>query len=496
MGSSLFGFWVAEAFAISLYQVSSSSISKGLNPGLAILAVIVGHILVAVPAMLDGYVGAKLGVNFPVYCRSAFGMRGSMAAVFIRGCVAVIWFGTQSFQGGQCLAVMISAIWPSFDAFPNHIPKSAHVTSAELLCFFLFLIIQAPLLYVRVGTLRHMFSVKTIIMPIFGLTLFIWAIVQAKGFGPTFSKPTNITDGTPVAVVFLQAVTTAIGPMATMALNMPDFTRYAKKPKEVFWTQAAGILLLRTACGVLGATVTSAAQVIYSVEASEAWNPLYVTRLWDNRAAQFFAAACWAFAVVGTNISANSVSFANDLSLWFPRYISYRRGSFICCILSVAAVPWYIQYSADSFSSFLGGYSLFLGALAGILMVDFWIIRARALSLRTLYSASKADTHWFVGGYNWRAGVAWVCGIAPDLPGLAKACNPNLSVPNGAVYLYSQSWLVSVCVSAGVYWVLHKIAPMPIDPKDEPFLVGVGKDGEAEAESEKEKADVKKAFDA
>ena len=446
--------------------------------------------------MLDGYVGAALGISFPVYCRSAFGMRGSYAAVFVRGSVAVIWFGTQSFQGGQCLAVMLEAIWPSFRRFPNRLPASAHVTSAELLCFFLFLIIQAPLLYVRVGTLRHMFTVKTILMPIFGLALFIWALVGAQGFGPTFSKPTTIADGTPVAVVFLQAVTTAIGPVATLALNMPDFTRYARKPREVFWTQFAGILLLRTACGVLGATVTSAAQVIYGVEASEAWNPLYVTRLWDNRAAQFFAAACWAFAVVGTNISANSVSFANDLSLWFPRYISYRRGSYICCILSVAAVPWYIQYSAESFSSFLGGYSLFLGALAGILMIDFWIIRSRSLSLRALYSASKTDTHWFWHGCNWRAGIAFVCGIAPDLPGLAAACNPSLSVPNGAVYLYSQSWLVSTCTAAAVYWLMHKVAPMPIDLKRDDVIEGIGSDAEVDAGSGSPEKDGGKAFDA
>ena len=371
---------------------------------------------------------------------------------------------------------MISAIWPSFERLPNHIPESSHVTSAELLCFFLFLIVQAPFLYVRVATLRHMFTVKTIIMPIFGLTLFIWALVRAKGFGPTFSKGTNIKDGSPVAVVFLQAVTTAIGPMATMALNMPDFTRYAKRPKEVFWTQAVGILLFRTACCILGVTVTSAAQVIYNVEASEAWNPLYVTLLWNNRAAQFFAAFCWAFAVIGTNISANSVSFANDLSLWFPRYISYRRGSFICMLLSIGCVPWYIQYSAESFSSFLGGYALFLGALAGILVTDFWIIRRRSLSLRAMYSSSETGAHWYWKGFNWRAGLAFVCGIAPDLPGLAKACSPQLSVPKGAVYLYSQSWLISTLIAAGVYLLLHLLTPMPIDHKDEDMIEGSGSD--------------------
>ncbi|KAI7185327.1 uracil permease [Hortaea werneckii] len=459
---SLLGFWIAEAFSISMYQVSSTSVSKGLNPGLAILAVFIGHALVCIPAMLDGYVGAMKGINFPVYCRSAFGMHGSKFAVFIRGAVAVIWFGTQSFQGGQCLQVMISAIWPSFNHFKNRLPPSAHVTSAELLCFFLFIIIQLPLLYLHVSTLRWMFMAKTVVMPIFGLTLFIWALVQANGFGPTFSKPTRITDGTPTAVIFFQCVTAAIGPKATLALNMPDFTRYAKYPRQVFWTQAVGLMVLVTMCGVLGATVTSAAEVIYDVPASDAWNPLYVARLWNNRAAQFFAGLCWAFAVIGTNISANSVSFSNDLSLWFPRYINNRRGAYVCALLSVATVPWYIQYSAKSFSSFLGGYSLFLGGLAGVLVTDFWICRQKRLSLPDLYSSSKLGPHWFTHGFNWRAFVAFACGVVPDMPGLVHACNSSLNVPNGAVYLYSLSWCVSTVIAGTVYWILHKVSPMEI----------------------------------
>lgn len=338
---SLLGFWIAEAFSISMYQVSSSSVSKGLNPGLCILAVLVGHCLVCIPAMLNAYVGATFGINFPIFTRASFGMRGSYFAVFVRGVVACIWFGTQSFQGGQCIQTMITAIWPSFNHFENHLPASAHVTSAQLLCFFLFIIIQAPLLWLKVSSLKYMFMAKTVIMPIFGLTLFIWALVAAKGFGPTFSKPTHIVDGTPVAVVFLQCVTTAIGPKATLALNMLDFTRYAKSPKQVFWTQAVGLIILVTMCGVLGATVTSAAEVVYG---KVTWNPLEVAVLWNNRAAQFFAALCWMFAVIGTNISANSVSFSNDLALWFPKYINARRGAFICCILSIAATPWNIQY--------------------------------------------------------------------------------------------------------------------------------------------------------
>ncbi|CAD0019310.1 unnamed protein product, partial [Aureobasidium pullulans] len=381
---SLLGFWVAEAFSISMYQ--------GLNPGLSILAVLIGHFLVCIPAMLDGYIGAMFGINFPVFTRASFGMRGSYFAVFVRGVVACIWFGTQSFQGGQCLQVMIEAIWPSFERFPNRLPESAHVTSAQLLCFFLFILVQAPLLWLKVSSLRYMFMAKTIIMPIFGLTLFVWALVAAKGFGPTFSQPTRIKDGTPAAVVFLQCVTTAIGPKATLALNMPDFTRYAKYPKQVFWTQAVGLMVLVTMC------------------------------------------------------------------------------AYLCCILSIATTPWNIQYSAKSFSSFLGGYALFLGALAGIIITDFWICRRRSLDVRALYK--KHDVHHFTAGFNIRAFIAFFCGIAPNMPGLAAACGAS-GVPNGARYLYSLSWLVSTLVAGLVYWVSFKIKPFEISPSQEMYMDGV-----------------------
>jgi NCS1 family nucleobase:cation symporter-1 len=291
--------------------------------------------------------------------------------------------------------------------------------------------------------------------------------LSAKGFGPTFSKGTNIKDGTPAVVVFFQCVTTAIGPKATLALNMPDFTRYAKYPKQVFWTQATGLCVLVTLCGILGVTVTSACQQVYGVTT---WNPLQVSVLWENRAAQFFSALCWMFAVIGTNISANSVSFSNDLSLWFPSWINARRGAYVCCIISIAATPWNIQYSAASFSAFLGGYAMFLGPIAGIMMSDFWILRNRHLNLSSLYR--HPDIYSFFHGFNLRAFAAFICGIAPNLAGLAKATG-NAKVPKGATYVYSLSWLVGTVVAFVVYTAAGKIWPMEEKFDDGQVMDGV-----------------------
>lgn len=259
---------------------------------------------------------------------------------------------------------------------------------------------------------------------------------------------------------------------------MPDFTRYAKYPKQVFWTQAVGLCVLVTLCGILGVTVTSASQAVYG---TLTWNPLQVSKLWENRAAQFFSALCWMFAVIGTNISANSVSFSNDLALWFPRWVSARRGAYICCILSIAATPWNIQYSAKSFSAFLGGYAMFLGPIAGIMMADFWVLRNRHLNLASLYK--HPDIYSYFHGFNFRAFGAFICGIAPNLAGLAKATG-NRPVPKGATYVYSLSWLVGTVVALTVYILLGKIWPMEEKFDEEQVVDSTGRASLSQSDEE------------
>lgn len=494
---SILGFWIAEAMSISMYQVASSSITAGLSPGLAVCAVVVGHIIVSIPAMLTAMIGAKYGIGFPMMMRFTGGAApffdGSKILVAIRGAVCVIWCGTQTYQGGLCVQSMLEAIWPSFNNFPNHLPTSGGVTSAQLLCFFLFAIFQLPVLYLNVNQLRILFLVKIIVLPIFGIVLFGWAVGAAHGFGPIFDQKSN-TGSTPLAVVFFRCTVSAIGPKATLALNIADFTRYAKKPKQVWWPQFIGLVILVSLCGFLGIVVTSATKVIYGVTT---WNPLQVEALWENRAAQFFASLCWAFAILGTNISANTVSFSYDLTLWFPRWVSPRRGAYICMALGTVICPWYIQNSAKSFSSFLGGYAMFLGPISGIMAVDFYILRGRRLDLPGLY---KVDGPYrYYKGFNIPCFIAYLCGLAPNLPGLAWVCG-NTNIPTGAIYLYSFSYVPGTCVAMAVYYGLCKLFPklwmadLPnfhedpgrtfVNPKEDEFLEGVElQDSSAEVSS-------------
>ncbi|PAV19525.1 NCS1 nucleoside transporter [Pyrrhoderma noxium] len=453
----LMGYWIAEAFGVSQYQVASSAVKSGLAPGTTIAAVFLGHLIISIPNALNGWIGATYGINFPVFSRASFGTRGVYLAILCRAIAAIFWFGTQTYQGGQCLQVMLQAIWPSFKNFPNHLPESASVTSSMLLCFFIFYLIQLPLLWIHMSKLRYLFLVKVIIMPIFGFTLFGWAVGRAHGFGPIFEKGTSITDGRPAAVVFFSAMTSAIAPKATLALNIADFTRYAKSPRTVVWTNLFSLSILVTLCAILGVVVTSAAEVIYGVST---WSPLQVSSLMENRAAQFFSALCWAISVIATNISANSTAVANDLMLVFPEYINIRRGQYVCAILGLITIPWKIQNSATTFTNFLGGYSIFLGPVAGCLIGHYWIVSNRFLDVPGLYRWGSGTTpYWYTAGWNWRAITAFTFGIVPCLPGFIRTVGGHTNISVGTTYVYSLVWPVSFTVALVTYTLLSKLFP-------------------------------------
>ncbi|GAA6005377.1 hypothetical protein JCM10207_002959 [Rhodosporidiobolus poonsookiae] len=475
---TLTGYWVAEAFGISQYQVASSAVSAGLSPGATIGAVLLGHFIVSLACAANGWVGARYGINFASYGRAAFGIRGTYLALVVRSVAAIIWFGTQTYQGGQAVQVMLTAIWPQFAHFPNHLPESAHVTSSMLLCFFIFYIIQLPLLWIHISKLHYLFLVKVIVMPIFGFSMFGWAVGRAHGFGPVFSKPTKIIDGRPAGVVFLSAMTSAIAPKATLSLNISDFTRYAKNPRAVVWTNIFSLTVLVTLCAILGVVVTSAAEVIYG---ASTWSPLQVSALMD-RAPKFFTAFCWALAVLSTNISANSTAVGNDLMCMFPRWINIRRGQYITAILGLVTCPWIIQNSAKTFTSFLGGYSVFLAPVGGILMSEFFLVRHRRISLPDLFITHRS-VYWYTGGVNFRAIIAFVLGIVPTLPGFIRTINSKLDIPVQATWVYVCVYPVGVVVSGVIYTSLSLIFP----PTPLPVSYAAGDYSTSDEASDKEK---------
>lgn len=229
----------------------------------------------------------------------------------------------------------------------------------------------------------------------------------------------------------------------------------------VVWTNIFSLTILVTLCAILGVVVTSAAQVIYGVST---WSPLQVSSLMGNRAAQFFSAFMWALAVLSTNISANSTAVGNDLMVMLPKWINIRRGQYITAILGLVTCPWIIQNSAKTFTAFLGGYSVFLAPVGGVLMTDFLFVHGRRISLPDLY-VKRESVYWYTHGWNLRAVAAFVLGVVPTLPGFIRNVNGKLGIPVGASYLFCVVYPVGVVVSGSFYLLfctIWPVTPVPV----------------------------------
>ncbi|GAA5893483.1 hypothetical protein JCM6882_007834 [Rhodosporidiobolus microsporus] len=475
------GYWLGEGFGIGQFQIASSYVSAGLSPGAVCGAVLLGNFIVSLGCAANGWVGARYGINIPSYARTAWGIRGAYFVVVCRAIAAIVWFGTQSYQGGQCTTIMLTAIWPSYAHMPNHLPESGHVTSKDLLSFFIFWIFQLPLLYLPTYHLRYLFLAKIFIMPALGLSWFGWAVGRAHGFGAIFDKPTKIKSGLPAAVVFFQAMTACISSKSTLALNLCDTMRYVKSPRLVVISTIVVLTCLITLPSILGVIVSSAVQVIYG---KSVWSPLQIMPLFDSRAAQFFSGVCWGYAVVVTNIASNSLAVANDAMILFPSWINIRRGQYLTAALGVLVCPWQIQATAKTFTSFLSGYTIFLAPLGGILMCDFYLIRGRKMSLPDLF-LKRQSVYYYTAGCNFRAVVAFTLGIIPSLPGFCKTINPNLNIPIKATYVSAVVYPLGVVVAGVIYYALSVIfppTPLPTDYTTGPYVGNVDFEGSSDKE--------------
>jgi NCS1 family nucleobase:cation symporter-1 len=236
---------------------------------------------------------------------------------------------------------MIEAIWPSYKNLHNGLSASAGVDTKGFLSFFLFWLASLPALWFPVHKVRHLFTVKAIYSPIAAIAFFAWEISRAHGIGPIVHQP-NTVHGSTLAWTFVKGIMSCIGNFAALIMNDPDFTRFARTPKDALWSQLFTIPIGFGVTSFIGIIVSSSSSVIYG---DAVWNPLDLLGLFLDGASSgqrfgiFVIALGFALAQLGTNISANSVSAGTDLTALLPRYLNIRRGSYICAAIGLAMCP-------------------------------------------------------------------------------------------------------------------------------------------------------------
>jgi NCS1 family nucleobase:cation symporter-1 len=495
---SIAALWVSMSACIPTYSLASGLIAKGMNWWEAVLTIFAGNAVVLVPMVLNGFAGTRYGIPFPVYCRASFGTRGANFPAMLRALIACGWFGIQTWIGGQAIFAIAALFHPAY-ADAALWPAKFGVNEPQFICFMSFWAVNMIVIFAGIESIRILLDIKAPLLIVLGLVLLGWAIYTARqhgqGLGPLLSQPSDFEPGGPQAgqfwKVFFPSLTGVVGFWATLSLNIPDFTRYAKSQRDQIIGQAIGLPTTMALYSLIGVVVTSATVIIYG---HTIWDPVELLSTFHNKIAVVVAMSSIVIATLATNIAANVVSPANDFSNLAPRFIGFRLGGLITGIIGVLIMPWHLFSDPGTYIGvWLIGSSSFLGAVGGVLVCDFWIIRRTRLRVNQLFQT--AGIYSYDRGINWCAVLAVAVALLPCVPGFVD------QVTHGAVLqvgtkpaevfrdLYQYAWFVTFAVAFVLYLFLmlgypwDRVAEATTASVDTGADTGAGAHGGSELES-------------
>ncbi|HUN61411.1 MAG TPA: NCS1 family nucleobase:cation symporter-1 [Candidatus Sulfotelmatobacter sp.] len=420
--------WVAMSVCIPTYMLASGLIAGGMDWIEAVGTILLGNLIVLIPMLLNAHAGTKYGIPFPVFVRASFGVRGANIPAVLRALVACGWFGIQSWIGGQAIYSMLKIVWPG----------AANIAGSHWICFFCFWAINMFVIWRGIETIKFLEGIGAPFMLLVGLLLLLWITRKAGGLGPVLHTPSKFHSTSEFLRFFVPSLTGMVGFWATVALNIPDFTRYATSQRAQIMGQALGLPTAMTLYSFIGVAVTSASAVIFG---EAIWDPVVLLERFNQPMIAMIALVALLVATLNTNVAANVVSPSNDFSNLRPSLISFRTGGLITGVIGIAMMPWKLL---STFSSYIFGWlvgcSALLGPIAGIMIFDYYVVRNRQLAVQDLYRQGGA--YEYRKGFNLTAMVALAAGIAVALVGLVV---PELH------WLYDYAWFVGFFVSGGVY---------------------------------------------
>lgn len=459
------GLWVAMVVCVPAYMLAASLVPEGMSWWQAVMTVFIGNLIVLAPMLLIGHAGTKHGIPFPVLLRASFGTSGAKLAAMLRGIVGCGWFGIQTWVGGSAIYVILNIL--TDQALVGDPIPGLGIDLAQFLSFLACWGLHVYFIARGTESIRVLETYAAPFLIAMSVGLLIWAVVKAGGFGPMLSTPSEFIEGGAREGEFWQAfwpgLTAMVGFWATLALNIPDFTRFAKSQRHQFIGQALGLPIPMALLAFIAVAVASATVVIYG---EALWDPIAITERMGGFAV-ILALLALLIATVTTNLAANVVAPANGFSNLSPRLISFRMGGYITAGLGIAIMPWKLLESTGAYIfMWLIGYSALLGPLAGIMLADYLLLRKTKLSHADLF---KNDGIYSYGnGWNTNAFIAFGLAVLPNLPGFLAAAGLVDNVPGVFTTIYNYAWFVGVAIGAAVYLTLMRLnSPAVVTPQPE-----------------------------
>ncbi|KEI72235.1 NCS1 family nucleobase:cation symporter-1 [Endozoicomonas elysicola] len=375
--------WVGMAICVPTYTLGGVLTAFfGLSVIEALITILLANTIVLIPLCLNAFPGTKYGIPFPVVLRSSFGTIGSNLPCMIRATVACGWFGVQTLFGG----IAVHLLFSSFSSDWANLGETG-----EVIGFFIFMLLNLVVVIRGADSVKKMEAFSAPLLLVVSVGLMMW-IVPRVDIVALVNEPANRPADTSLWSYFFGGLTAMVGFWATLSLNIPDFSRYARSQKDQIKGQVLGLPLTMFFFSALGVVMTAATPSLFGHTISD---PVHLIGMIDNTTWKAMAMVLIIIATLSTNTAANIVSPTNDFQNLSPRHINHTRGviltGFIGLLLMgfelLKKVGWLdSDISIEAmYSGWLLSYSSLLGPIAGIMVVDYFFVRRQVLSVEDLY---------------------------------------------------------------------------------------------------------------
>ena len=461
--ASICNLWIGMSICIPSLTLASSLVSLGISPLLAVLNVILGNLIVLIPIQLNSKIGTKYGIPFPIFSRMTFGNKGTQLPTFSRSIVACGWTSIQAWVGGGAVAALIGIFVPMFSDQSNVVsmPGNDNVMVGQLIGFLIFMVFVFLVAYNGLDQVKWVQNIggPTLLVIMIRLRYVSINMIHEAGYtvGQAFSQGNDwalIEQNGGFAFVYMAGLTANIAFWATMALNIPDFSRYAHSQKAQFRGQLYGMPLPMALCAFVGALFAQATRL--SMGAPQ-FDPTMVLYYVDNKLLVALCAIGVIMATITTCVAANVVAPANGFSNMSPTRISYKKGVVITVFIAIVVMqPWFIYGSGAAYIfTWLNNYGTIIAPVAAILIADYFFVKKELVDVAGLYQG-EGGRYWYSNGWNWNAIIAWIASfIIPLLGNTVFAYNAATDgAPNFLQYLAANGYVVSFVIGMVVYVAL------------------------------------------
>ncbi|MDO4960657.1 MAG: cytosine permease [Eubacteriales bacterium] len=457
--------WIGLSISIPALALASSLVSLGVSPLLAIINVILGNLIVLIPIQLNSHVGTKYGIPYPIYARLTFGTKGAQLSSISRSIIGCGWTAVQSWVGGGAVAALLGIVISFFSDQSKTIalPGNDSVVIGQLIGFVIFVLVCAWVAYNGMDKIKIVQNIGGPLLLVVIAGLLIWSCVTISSTGHSvmdvFTQGNNdelIKSNGGFAFVYMAGLTANIAYWATVALNIPDFSKMAKSQKDQFNGQMIGMPGPMAVCAIVGALFAAATEYAYG---AASFDPTSVFYYVDNKLLILICSVGVIIATLTTCVAANVVPPSNGWSNLAPSKISFKKGVVITIIISIFVTqPWFIYGSGASYIfTWLNNYGTIIAPVAAILCADYFVCKEKRVDVYSLYKGNEGR-YRYKDGWNWCAIIAWLCSfIIPLLGNTVFAYNSAIrETPNLLDMIAANGYIFSFAVAFIVYVALMK----------------------------------------